>query len=224
MKAEIAGQRFGKLEAIRPVKKDKRGNVMWLCKCDCGNTKLVAATRLRTGRTKSCGCAIREIKDITGTRSGKLVALYPTDEKRHGKTVWMCRCDCGGTRTATVNDILFGYVTSCGCAVNKHGMGHTKLYRVWVSMRQRCNNKNNRAYKWYGGKGVKVCDEWNGSHNYEAFYKWAMASGYKQGLTIDRIDPDGNYEPSNCRWITISEQQKNRSNSLERRKTCTQEH
>lgn len=224
MKAEIAGQRFGKLEAIRPVKKDKRGNIQWLCKCDCGSTKLVAAAYLIGGRTKSCGCMRRETKDITGTRSGKLVALYPTDEMKHGKTVWMCQCDCGGTRKATVNDILFGYVTSCGCANIHHGLCHTKLYNVWKSMKQRCNNKNNHAYKWYGGKGVKVCDEWNGSHSYENFYKWAMASGYKEGLTIDRIDPDGNYEPNNCRWITISEQQRNRSNSLERRQSCTHSH
>lgn len=82
------------------------------------------------------------------------------------------------------------------------------LYAVWQTMKQRCSNPKSRGYKWYGAKGIKVCEEWQSAEN---FYKWAIQNGYTIGLTIDRIDPAGDCEPNNCRWITMSEQQSNRS-------------
>ena len=91
----------------------------------------------------------------------------------------------------------------------KHGKHGCKLYGVWKSMRQRCNNEKQSDYKWYGGRGIAVCEKWN---DFKAFYDWAMTAGYKEGLTIDRIDDDGNYSPDNCRWITIQEQQQNKRN------------
>jgi hypothetical protein len=93
----------------------------------------------------------------------------------------------------------------------KHGMRHTRIYNIWRSMRQRCSNPNCINYHNYGGKGITVCDEWNDS--FELFYEWAKKSGYKDGLTLDRKDADGNYEPSNCRWATQKEQQNNRTNN-----------
>lgn len=92
----------------------------------------------------------------------------------------------------------------------KHGLYHTPLYKVWQTMKQRCCNPRCRGYKWYGAKGVKVCEEWQ---SVEKFYEWAIQNGYKAGLTIDRIDPSGDYEPANCRWVTMSEQQNNRSDT-----------
>lgn len=88
-----------------------------------------------------------------------------------------------------------------------HGMSRTPIYNVWKSMRQRCNNPNSNCFNHYGGRGIRVCDEWDSS--FEVFYKWAVENGYEEGLTIERIDVDGNYEPSNCIWITMLEQHKN---------------
>lgn len=91
-----------------------------------------------------------------------------------------------------------------------HGLCNTPLYAVWQTVKQRCTNPRSRGYKWYGGKGIKVCEAWLSVEN---FYEWAMKNGYREGLTIDRIDPFGDYEPSNCRWISMSEQQSNRSSN-----------
>ena len=92
-----------------------------------------------------------------------------------------------------------------------HYMKHTKLYSVWNQMRNRCSNPNDKSYKRYGAKGISVCEEWR---DFRVFYPWAIQNGYKEGLTLDRIDPSGNYEPSNCRWITNKEQQRNRGNNV----------
>ena len=94
----------------------------------------------------------------------------------------------------------------------KHGMSKTRLYRAWTNMRDRCNRKNDKEYKHYGGKGIKVCDEWQ--NNFEAFMKWALSNGYDDTLTIDRIDTSGNYEPQNCRWITRKEQNNNMTSNV----------
>lgn len=93
----------------------------------------------------------------------------------------------------------------------KHGMRHTRIYIIWRAMRQRCNNPHTINYKNYGGKGVRVCDEWN--NDFMSFYNWSVENGYNDTLTIDRINASGNYEPSNCRWITQKEQQNNRTNN-----------
>lgn len=93
----------------------------------------------------------------------------------------------------------------------KHYMKNTKLYSIWNEMRCRCNNPNDKNYKRYGAKGISVCEEWN---NFRNFYPWAFANGYQEGLSIDRIDPAGDYEPSNCRWVTLKEQQRNRGNNV----------
>lgn len=91
----------------------------------------------------------------------------------------------------------------------KHNMKRTKIYRVWCSMKERCDNKNNKSYKNYGAKGIKVCEEW--SNDFLKFYYWAINNGYKEGLTIDRINFNKNYEPQNCRWVTTKQQNRNYS-------------
>ena len=92
-----------------------------------------------------------------------------------------------------------------------HGLHKSPLYGVWQTMKQRCCNPNCRGFKWYGAKGVKVCDEWL---DFTSFYEWAMRSGYRKGLTIDRIDSSKDYEPRNCRWVTMSQQQSNKHNNF----------
>jgi hypothetical protein len=98
---------------------------------------------------------------------------------------------------------------SKGRFATKHGAKHTKLYRVWCSMKERCNNPHNKSFARYGGRGITVCEEWRNS--FEVFYEWAIDNGYKEGLTIDRKDVNGNYEPKNCRWTTTAEQNRNYS-------------
>lgn len=96
--------------------------------------------------------------------------------------------------------------------MKKHGQSGTKLYAIWLTMRQRCYNTNNKDFYNYGAKGIKVCDEW--IKDFSEFYRWAMENGYAESLSIDRIDPYGNYEPSNCRWATIQEQANNKKNTI----------
>ncbi len=153
--------------------------------------------------------------NIVGEKYGRLTVVELDSVKNH-KAYWKCVCDCGLTVVANGNNLRSGNTKSCGClhkeivaaqgkANTKHGESHsnrTRLYTIWCAMRQRCNNPNREAYKHYGGKGVKICDEWQ---NYEAFKAWAMGNGYADNLCVDRINPQGDYEPDNCRWITASE-------------------
>lgn len=209
----------------------------WLCQCECGNTKSIQPGTLLAGKAKSCGCEQKKLAaqhmktvteklkaDIEGERFGRLVAVSRTDRKRNGSYLWICDCDCGERTEATVKELHSGNTRSCGCLkaekismVNYvHGKARTnkkpRLYSVWVGMRQRCNDQNHKSYKDYGGRGISVCAEWN---DFQKFESWAVSNGYDPDAaygecTIDRINVDGNYEPSNCRWATSAEQAVNK--------------
>ena len=169
-KLNSIGQRFGRLTVIKQSEniqlKNGRVYTAWLCKCDCGNLKVVRTAHLRSGNTLSCGCYGREI---------------------HKQSIKKA-------------------IRAC----TKHNDRKNPLYGVWAAMKRRCNNPNTAYYELYGGRGISVCKEWN---DYVRFKIWAIKAGYKKGLTIDRINCNGNYEPGNCRWITIQEQQRNRRNN-----------
>ena len=149
-------------------------------------------------------------KDLTGQRFGMLVAVRDVGKKNRAY-IWECVCDCGNTLHVRGAVLSNGHTKSCGCLRKEgprkpsysHGLSKTRLYRIWSNMKSRCLNPKVHNYKHYGGKGVSVCDEW--LQNFKAFYDWAIASGYKDDLTIDRKDSDGNYCPENCCWITQSE-------------------
>lgn len=152
-----------------------------------------------------------KFKDITGQRFGRLTVLYRLHNIK-GKTKWFCVCDCGNLKEVTLSDLKKGNTQSCGCLYKdihtKHKKCDTRLYCIFGAVKSRCYNKNNKRYKDYGGRGIAVCDEWK--DDFMSFYNWAILNGYKDTLTIDRIDVNGNYEPSNCRWVTPKQQARNR--------------
>lgn len=150
-----------------------------------------------------------------GDKFGRLTVAEFVGIKNH-KGFWKCTCDCGLTVTVAGGNLRSGNTKSCGCLHRelvtrtgkqntKHGESHdhrTRLYTIWLGMRARCNRPTHHAYSLYGGKGVKVCEEWS---EYPAFKEWAIANGYADNLSIDRIDPSKGYSPDNCQWLTPSE-------------------
>lgn len=166
------------------------------------------------------------VNDIIGKKFGNLTVLkYSHKEtkffrgQKHGYLYYyICQCDCGNICIKLRKTLICGDTLHCGCKTSenigngnrKHGMFGTRIYNTWAHIKQRCTNPKNASYIYYGAKGIKVCDEWQ---EFEPFYKWSMEHGYNENLTIDRIDVNGNYEPSNCRWATIDQQNNNKSDT-----------
>ena len=154
--------------------------------------------------------------EMINRKFGKLTEISFAGNK-NGERAWICLCDCGNiTKAIRGSDLRNGSTKSCGCLKKEnstrrtHGLGKSKLYDVWKTMRRRCNSPTSHRYEHYGRRGIKVCDEWN---DYAAFHKWAYENGYHEGLTIDRVDVNGDYKPDNCRWTTMKVQSNNKRNS-----------
>lgn len=160
--------------------------------------------------------------DLAGQQFGRLKVIEFAGTDNDGKALWKCVCSCGNEKIVRSYHLRSGKIKSCGCLMKelsserikknptkanlKHGYSNTRLYQIWTNMKTRCFNKNNRAFKWYGAAGITICPEWL---KFENFMLWAVSTGYKDDLTIERINPFGNYEPNNCTWIPKSEQRKN---------------
>lgn len=162
--------------------------------------------------------------DLTGKRFGRLLVLSKCEAGKDGGFYWLCKCDCGKKTTVKSGNLRSGHTLSCGCFMKErisetqsiHLESHKRLYNIWSSMKARCYNSNSTFYKDYGGRGIKVCNEWK--DDYMVFHKWAYSHGYDEnapfgGCTIDRINNDGDYEPSNCRFVDMKAQRHNRRDS-----------
>ena len=155
---------------------------------------------------------------LKGQQFNNLTVISLHHKKKNKKyffEFYLCKCKCGNEVVVYKNDIKNGHTKSCGCLrgrTKKHGLLNTRLYHIWQSMKARCFSNYYKNYSCYGGRGITVCEEWK--NDFMQFYEWAIKNGYKENLTIDRIDVNGNYEPSNCRFITIKEQNRNKRNNV----------
>lgn len=154
--------------------------------------------------------------DLTGQRFGRLIVIKRDGTTRSKHTRWLCKCDCGNFTYVSRVSLKNGSTKSCGCLKKekftnyKHGKVNNRLYYIYNGMKARCYNKNHHAYNCYGGRGIKICDKWlEKESGFMNFYNWAINNGYQEGLSIDRIDVNGNYEPVNCRWVTQKVQTNN---------------
>lgn len=206
---DLSGCKFGKLTVIKRIGTDKERNPIYECVCDCGKKTTASAKYLKSGDKKSCGClrGKNTYKDLTGKKFGMLKVIKRAENIK-GRVYYECLCDCGNKTIASAEGLKNEKTRNCGCVPLKHGLRHTRLYTIWSDMKTRCYNSNSPNYKYYGESGVLICDEWR--NDFKSFYDWAMNNGYSEELTIDRINPFGNYEPSNCRWATYEEQAKNK--------------
>lgn len=156
--------------------------------------------------------------DLVGNRYGMLSVIRESGRTADRHILWECLCDCGRKTFVSSKELVSGHTKSCGCMKGKHKnaikgkMNQIRLYRIWREMKRRCYDAASKSFKYYGLKGVSVCDEWN---DFENFKNWSLASGYdvsaKYGVcTLDRINPYGNYEPTNCRWVSMKVQNENK--------------
>lgn len=229
----LVGQRFGKLTVVSlNEEKSKNGILVWNCLCDCGNSFTARGGNLKTGKATHCGCSpqrhANNFIDLTGRKYGRLT-VERESEMVNGKVMWECVCDCGNRKTVSGNNLRSGHTTSCGCVLDEtRRVLHKKrtgvrtisgkktdelryaLYNKWHAMKSRCMPYYHQHEHYYD-KGVTVCDEWE---EFEPFYQWGIENGFQIGLTLDRIDVNGIYSPSNCRWVTIKVQQNNRTDNV----------
>ena len=229
------GYRHEKLQVIKASGVDGNHNSLSLCRCDCGKIVIVKNKDLRNTPghrgVKSCGCSIVDYQNKrktvkVGMKFGRLTVIEETKMRRNGSKyyfrAYLCQCSCDGTVIVPSSALTLNRTRSCGClrkeaAINhnkkycfKHGMNKTRVHKIWSGMVGRCTNKENVGYPNYGGRGIKVCRRWNSFNN---FYK-DMGDPPSKRHSLDRINNNGNYTKTNCRWATHKQQANNRRNNV----------
>lgn len=194
----------------------KNRHTFWKCKCVCGNEIIVSSQNLVRGFPKSCGCIDKHT--IVGEKIGKLTVLERTDKRYRGNVVYKCICECGNicykSRASLIKN---SGIKGCGCyePKKKYYNKNARLYQLWCCIKKRCLDERPKTAKTYKLRGITICDEWKKDFN--KFQEWALQNGYREEIlpnglnkwTIDRIDTNGNYEPNNCRFITVKQQARN---------------
>lgn len=199
---DITGQKFGKLTAIKFSHIQNKKH-FWLFKCDCGNLKTCSKATVTRGESKSCGCGDNPVK--CGDKFNKLTAMnFKRFDNKHIQ-YWNFLCECGNEKELPISRVKHGSIKSCGCLKTKHKKTCSQIHDTWIGIKQRCHNEKSAQYKYYGAKGIFVCDEW---HKFENFYR-DMGEPPTKLHTIDRIDPKKGYSKDNTRWATRSQQSRN---------------
>lgn len=207
----MVGNKFGKWTVISRTKKESRSGFYFLCCCECGNEKILPKDHLINGKSTQClDCldASRKRYEIEAQVNDWTVL---EEKKNHWAEIsYLCRCVCGNEKIIRKRDLERDKSKKCRpCATRikntTHNYSGSPTYNCWASMKNRCRNSNDGSYKWYGGRGITYCDRWE---KFESFLEdmGAKPSGYQ----LDRLDPDGNYEPNNCKWVTPKQNRENK--------------
>lgn len=205
-------QRFNKWLIIEQVGRDEKSNQLVKCRCDCGFEKVHRLYTIKNNISAQCkNCSLKQINDnpdLVGKRFNKWLVIKRIENDKKNNRRYLCECECGTQKSVAAYRLTNGLSGACPhCRIKTHGMSYTDTFRIWSGILRRCLNPNFKAYKYYGGRGIKVCDRWLNS--YENFLE---DMGIRPvGLQIDRIDNDGNYEPNNCRWATAMQNNTNRN-------------
>ena len=216
VKSKYIGKKFGKLTVIDKISKKVS---LFSCLCDCGNYTSRYAQSLISGESNNCGCDPYYKFPLLGKKFNKLTVIEELKKSVNYKRKVKCLCDCGNTTIIDYANLQNGHTKSCGCLSISliktqsltHGKSKSKEYKSYRKMLERCNDLNDISYKNYGGRGIKVCDSW--SESFENFYKDMGDMPTDAKYSLDRIDPNGNYEPANCRWADYKLQGRNRTNN-----------
>lgn len=206
---DLAGRKIGRWTVLSYA-----GDSRWNCRCECGAEKTISTRHLSSARTRSCGCLKADLSSdrnsarLDGARFGRLMVLRRAGSNKRFNALWLCRCDCGEQAVVTSHRLISGKTLSCGCLQKErtttHGLSRTRTYRIWIKMRDRCENPRSDNYPDYGGRGITVCERWREFPNFLADMGHAP-----DGQSLDRIDNDRGYEPTNCRWATKTVQLNN---------------